>query len=194
MLKNSILILITALIAIGGGAASLSYALKAQEGVGAIAVGSWVAFPDIGTPDADPYTKARVSREGVLALGRAEGLSFIAEKDASGNILRQECAYVIEGKVPTSRFWTLYAADRSLTAITSEGAGASALHSYGILRGDGDTFSVTAGRKPAAGNWLAVHGNGQMYFVLTLYDTPVASSTGLSGIQLPRIVRTACNA
>ena len=73
MFRTVFLILATLAIAIGGGAASVWYALQAQEGIGAITIGSWTAYPNMGAPDADPYSKARVAREGVLALGRAEG-------------------------------------------------------------------------------------------------------------------------
>ncbi|TSE04009.1 DUF1214 domain-containing protein, partial [Mesorhizobium intechi] len=57
MLKNAFLMLLSLAIAIGGGGASVWYALKIQDGVGAIRVGQWTAFPDIGTPAADPYSK-----------------------------------------------------------------------------------------------------------------------------------------
>jgi len=33
-----------------------------------------------------------------------------------------------------------------------------------------------------------------MYFVLTFYDTPIASSTGLSDVTLPKIEKVDCNA
>ena len=46
-----------------------------QEGIGAVTVGHWTAFPDLGTPQADPYSKARIAREGVIVArpgGRAD--------------------------------------------------------------------------------------------------------------------------
>ena len=91
MLKTAFFTLLSLAIAIGGGGGSVWYALQAQSGVGAISIGQWTAFPEIGTQNADPYSKARVAREGVLALGKAEGLSFIAERDAgaiSDEVLR----------------------------------------------------------------------------------------------------------
>src|SRR5690606_5185360 len=116
-----------------------------QEGVGAIHIGPWIAFPDIGTPDADPYSKARVAREGVLALGRAEGLSFVAEHDTAGDALKRECAYTIEGSFPTARFWTLYAADNSLDAIATGKPRSAALHSYEILRQPDNSAIISIG-------------------------------------------------
>ena len=194
MLKNVFLMLLSLAIAIGGGGASVWYALKIQDGVSAIRIGQWTAFPDIGTPAADPYSKARVAREGVLALGRAEGLSFVAENDAAGDQLKRECSYRIEGGFPTARFWTLYAADQSLGVVETGKSRLAALQSYEVLRRADNSVTISVGHHPMPGNWLLTDGSGRMYFVLTFYDTPIASSTGLSDVSLPRIVKAGCDA
>src|SRR5262245_13147218 len=100
MFRTVLLTLATLAIAIGGGAGSVWYALNAQEGVGAVTIGSWTAYPDMGAPDADPYSKARQARLGLLPLGRAEGLAFIATRDAAGAPLSTQCSYLIEGSTP----------------------------------------------------------------------------------------------
>ncbi|TPN83103.1 DUF1214 domain-containing protein [Mesorhizobium sp. CU2] len=194
MLKTAFLTLISLAIAIGLGGYSVWYALNAQDGVGAIRIGQWTAFPDVGTLAADPYSKARVSREGVLALGRAEGLAFVAERDEGGEPLKRECAYTIEGSYPTARFWTLYAADQSLGVIGTGKPRQAALQSYEVLRQPDNSVVISVGDRPAPGNWLFTSGAGKMYFVLTFYDTPIASSTGLSDVTLPRILKAGCNA
>ena len=194
MLKNAILTLLSLAIAIGLGGYSVWYALNAQDGVGAIRIGQWTAFPEVGTLAADPYSKARVAREGVLALGQAEGLAFVAERDDAGEPLKRECAYSIEGSYPTARFWTLYAADQSLGVIDTGKPRQSALQSYDMLRRPDNSVVISVGSRPAPGNWLLTGGSGKMYFVLTFYDTPIASSTGLSDVTLPRILKAGCNA
>jgi hypothetical protein len=194
MLKNTLLTLLGLAIAIGGGGGSAWYVLNTQEGVGAIHIGPWTAFPDIGTPDADPYSKARVAREGVLTLGRAEGLSFVADHDSSGGPLKRECSYTIEGGFPAARFWTLYAADQSLDVIATGKPRPAALQSYQVLRKPDNSASISVSNRPHPGNWLLTEGTGALYFVLTFYDTPIASSTGLSDVVLPRIVSMGCNA
>ncbi|MEZ2333235.1 DUF1214 domain-containing protein [Mesorhizobium sp. RCC_202] len=194
MLKTALLTLISLAIAIGLGGYSVWYALNAQDGVGAIRIGQWTAFPDVGSLAADPYSKARVAREGVLALGRAEGLAFVAERDEAGEPLKRECAYTIEGSYPTARFWTLYAADQSLGVIGTGKPRQAALQSYEVLRQADNAVVISVGNRPAPGNWLITNGFGKMYFVLTFYDTPIASSTGLSDVTLPRILKAGCNA
>lgn len=194
MLKQSLLIGLALAIAVGGGAASVRMVLDSQEGIGAVSVGAWTAFPDIGTPEADPYSKARVARDGILALGRAEGLAFVAERDADGANLRRECTYLIDGSLPVARFWTLYASDKAQNALKPATRRDPALHSLEILREPDNTIQISVGAQAVPGNWLAVSGVGEMNLVLTLYDTPIASSTGLSDIHMPRIVRGQCNA
>lgn len=194
MLRTAFLILLVLAVSIGGGGYSLWHVLQAREGVGVVTVGRWTAFPDMGTPDSDPYSKARVAREGVLALGRAEGLSFTAERDSSGDPLQRQCDYRVDGTVPAARFWTLYAADESATTIRTGNQRPAALHSLELLRFADDEIVIQVGPRPFAGNWLDVEGSGGMVLVLTLYDTPIASSTGLADVRLPEIVRVGCHA
>lgn len=193
MLKTVLTIFIVICIAVLGGGASVWYMLNAKESVGAVTVGRWTAFPEIGTPDADPYAKARIAREGVLALGRAEGLTFTAQRDTAGDALRRECSYTIEGPVPPARFWTIYAADANDAIIESRKLRPSALHSYQLLRKPDNSVVIAAGTNPSPGNWLALSGEGRMSLVLTFYDTPIASSTGVSDIELPAIINAGCN-
>lgn len=194
MLKNAFLTLLALAIAILGGAGSVWTMLDAQEGFDAIHIGEWTAFPDIGTREADPYSKARVARAGVLALGRAEGLSFVTARDSAGEALRRECTYSIEGSFPPARFWTLYAADQSLDMIKTGKPRPAALQSYEILRRADSSAVISAGGHPAPGNWLPLSGQGALFFVLTLYDTPIATSTGLLDVSAPKILKAGCDA
>lgn len=193
MLQRILLILFVLLVAIGGGAASVWYVLNSQAGVGALTVDGWTAFPKIGTPEADPYSKARIAREGVLSLGRAEGLTFVAERDSEGNTLRRDCSYQVTGTTPPARFWTMFVADKSLAALHNASGRVPATHSQAVLRRSDNSFTVAFGPHPTPGNWVSVAGAGPMTLVLTLYDTPIETNTGIEGIQLPRVKRTVCD-
>lgn len=193
MLRTILLTALAVSIAVFGGAGSVWYALSAPDGVGAFTVGAWTAYPDLGSPDADPYSKARVAREGLLALGRAEGLAFAATHDSTGATLDRACAYSVEGPLPPARFWTLFAADASLTPLPAFGERPAALSSQQVLRLAGNSVSVTVGRHAAPGNWIASSGDGALVLVLTLYDTSIAGTTGMSDVVLPQVIRGACD-
>lgn len=192
MFQRIFFLLIVIAVAIGGGSASVWLMLSAPDGVGALTVGGWTAYPASGTPDTDPYSKARIARDGFLPLGRAEGLAFIADRDSAGAGLRRDCDYRIEGTTPTARFWTLAAADETLVALDRPG-GASAVQSRQVLRRADNSFAVAVGPRSAPGNWIRIEGAGPLVLVLTLYDTPVTGASGLEAFQLPQILRIACD-
>jgi hypothetical protein len=193
MLRTVLFTAIVLALAIGGGAGSVWMALNASEGIGAVQIGDWTAFPDVGTPHADTYSKARFAREGGLSLGRAEGIAFVAPRDSSGALLRRECSYTIEGSIPSSRFWTLYAADSDRLVLPPVIRRVPALHSYEMLRTSDGAIRITIGPEPAPGNWLGVTGTGTMQLVLTLYDTPAATAARVFEIELPQVLRVGCN-
>jgi hypothetical protein len=189
MLRIALLTLLALAVAIGGGAASVWYALGSEESIGATAVGTWLTYPDLGTVNADPYSRAKVAREGALVLGRAEGLRFVAQRDAAGEPLVRQCRYTVEGTIPPARIWTLYAAERGGAPVPP----ARALNAQIVTYLPGGSLAATVGARAAPGNWLATSGSGPMALVLTLYDSPVAVSTGVSDIQLPRIAKVGCD-
>lgn len=193
MLKSVFLTVLALGIALVGGAGSVWLALERDFGFGSVAIGSWIAFPDHGTPEADPYSRARFSRDSDLALGRAEGLVFTARRDDGGDILLRECAYRIEGEMPPARFWTLSARDAGNGVIRIGGGRSPALHSQALLRRPDNSVAVTVSGRPAPENWLALDGAGPFSLVLTLYDTAIASSARIAEVELPRIVREGCD-
>lgn len=192
MLKTILLTLIAVSVALLGGAGSVWLALDSDFEFDSAVVGNWIAFPTRGTPAADPYSKARFSREADLALGRAEGIVFIARRDATGEPLLVECTYRLEGELPPARFWTLRAQDGSGDVVAAEGR-APALHSDALLRRADNQALATISRHPAPGNWLAIEGTGPFTLVLTLYDTAMASSARLAEVQLPSVLKEGCD-
>ncbi len=194
MLRTVFLTALSAAIAILGGAGSVWYMLGPQHGIGALAIGPWTSFPNLGSPNADPYSRARVARDGELTLGRAEGLIFTATTDSAGAALRRECRYVVEGVMPPARFWTLHAADDSLSPLPPHGKRRQALHSMEVLRLHGNVVSIAFGNSAASGNWIATGGSGPMAIVLTLYDTQVAGGSVLADIAMPQVIRQGCDA
>ncbi len=194
MIRTVLLTAFAVSIAILGGAGSVWYALSAQRGIGAVSIGAWTAYPDLGGPQADPYSRARVARDGVLTLGRAEGVAFVASEDSSGERLRGECAYTVVGSLPPARLWTLHAADGEMRPLKPALPHETEIHAQSALRLPGGGVSVAVGAKPQPGNWIATSGTGPMTIVLTLYDTPLLGGTGLADAVLPQVIRGACDA
>ena len=143
MLKSVLSTLLVLVIAIGGGAASVAMMIETVPPVGAVVSGPWTAFPASGTPEADPYSRARFAREGGIPLGRSEGIVFTATRDSAGRSLSRRCAYRIDGPMPAARFWTLHATDGSGALLPPFGRRRAALNSELILRHSGNGFTLT---------------------------------------------------
>lgn len=193
MLKNMLLIFIALAIAVIGGAASVLYALETFNGAGAVTVGPWTTFPGFGTADANPYAKARFVRQGGLALGQAEGISFSADHDSSDRPLRTGCAYRFRGSVPPARFWTLHVTDPADDLLPGIGRRKPAIESRTLMRSPAGAVEVKISKIPSPDNWLAISGEGPMRLVLTLYDTPISGEAGIMDVELPEILRDGCN-
>lgn len=180
-------------VAIMVGAMSAFYAIDRSTGFGARQFGPWRTYPKRGTEDADPYSKARMAREGIIPLGAAEGAQFIATTDSSGGQLQLDCAYRIEGKIPAARYWTLYPADKNDAPVRSSLSGAfNGLQSRQVLRDSVGNAVIQIGPAPLAGNWIPTSGAGPMILVLTLYDSAITSDLADGEVELPRIEREGC--
>jgi len=190
MLKTILKAAFVLALALGGGIFSVHFILDRFNGFGELQVGAWTAFPDDGTADADPYSRARAARKAYLALGTAEGLPFYARRDSSGRDLQRGCTYRLTGATPPARFWTIYPATPNLNPIRPRDGLQAALHSQEVLYEDDGSVSIIIGPDARTGNWLPVEGHGGLVLAMTLYDTPAASSSGLSDLVMPALVRT----
>lgn len=167
------------------------YALTDGRLFGAHQVGPWLAWPQIGQPNPDPYTRAFLARTGALQLGLSEGLQFVATADSSGRRLERACRYRIDGMTPVAQFWTLAATTPEGASIASAD-GPPALRSNRISRPADGSSVVYVSHTVAPQNWLEIVGEGPFALVLTLYDTSVFAGVG-SGVEtMPAIIREGC--
>jgi hypothetical protein len=192
MLRSVLLVVLVLAIAVGGGTLSVVYALQPQSGVGAERSAGWLTYPSAGTGDADPYSRARTARSGALLLGPAEGIVFLAESDSTGEPLRLDCDYVVEGPIPAARLWTLHLTDADGRPTGGTGATPARFNSHQALFLPDGTVHVAVGAHAAPGNWMRAAGAGPATLVLTLYDTPTATRTRLGEVDLPQVIRTGC--
>lgn len=195
-MKSLLAIFLAVAIAILGGAGSVWLALEQAPRFGTASIGPWIAYPEIGTPDADPYSRARFAREGALALGQGEGVVFSARRDSAGRDLDPSCTYRLEGDLPPARFWTLYtidAEDHPVFEAGSPDSRVTALNSQALLRGEDGTAAVTLARSIQPGNWLKTPAEAPYALVLTLYDTTIAGSARIAGVSMPSLTQAGCN-
>lgn len=158
---------------------------------GDVDVGGWRSDFAIGSEAADPYTRARVARHGLLALAKTEAVYFTRATDDAGAPLREACTYKLSGGAMPAGWWsvTLYDGQSMLPANTD-----AALSIDAERAGGGAWSAVIAPERPADGGlWISSRGAGQFDLTLRLYMPEVALLTEPNtALTPPRVERLSC--
>jgi hypothetical protein len=179
-------------IAVVVGVSSAWMAVERGRLFGAVTVGDWVAWPQEGSTEADPYSLAMLARTGEVPLGSGEGLSFTADRDSDGTALTGACSYEIAGETPAARMWTLTVYD-SAGRLMVNVARRPGFHSREIVRNANGTFVIVVSTAVAAGNWLPIASVDAFSLVLRLYDTPLTTGSQIGNLVMPAIRNVACS-
>ena len=167
--------------------------LQRDSRLGATRVGAWWVAPRVGTPEIDPYHRARFARSGEIPMTVGQGIAFQAVRDDAGRLLDLTCSYRLAGDVPRARFWTLGAVD-GVGSPLPNAAERLAFTSDEVLRGVDGRFTVALSPDVQPGNWLPLTGRGRFVLVLRLYDTAVTAVAAhdLRTLTVPSIEREGC--
>ena len=185
-------LLLLLIVALGVGFGLSWYALSDGRLFGASQYGPWVTWTRAGAPSPDPYTRAFITRNAALQLGQAEGLTLVATTDSDGRRLDRACRYRVDGRTPTSTFWTLIPVDEHDSSIARPD-GPPGFHSSRIARANDGAMQLYFSKTLAPLNWIELTGEGAFSLVLTLYDTVIFSGVGTSETTtLPSIIRESC--
>ena len=178
-------------VALGIGFGLSWYALNDGRLFGGAQIGPWSAWPDVGSAQPNPYTRAHLARAASLQLGLSEGIQFTASADSAGEPLTRNCTYHLGGTTPLATFWTLYAVDSDGINIAAPD-GQAAIRSDSLARANDGAITLNVGTRLMPGNWLELTGTGPFSLVLTLYDTTVFSGLNGSTNNMPAIEREDC--
>lgn len=168
--------------------------LTVQQGMrlGNVKNGPWSTNENIGAESAGAYLRAGVAVGGLLALSKAETVYYTAFEDSDGQPLRANCAYLVEGRDPEARWWsiTAYGADHYL--IPNE-AKRYAVAKTNVERDGAGLFSIRAGGEAREKNWLSLgKGAEPISLTLRLYNPEPFVVEHLRDVELPRIRRESC--
>ncbi len=188
LIDIAVAIVIAATIGLG----TAWYAVDHGTPFNALTIGAWTAYPLSGSPDADPYSIARLARTGEVPLGAGEGLAFTSENDSDGVPLAGNCTYAVAGQMLTARLWTLtaYGADGRLMATP---AGRYSLDSREVVRRPDGSTDIAVSSAVQPGNWLPVAPLAHFKLMLRLYDTPVTIGGRAADLIMPSILRGRCH-
>ncbi|MEM1376186.1 MAG: DUF1214 domain-containing protein [Pseudomonadota bacterium] len=179
--------------AIAVGAYATEHFTRTFPGFAPLKTGPWTAYPGVATSAADPYARAYLSRTGRLSIADTEGIDFSASDDSDGRPLSPNCNYALFGEIPANRLWTFRVspnADIRTNAPTQGTVTTSRSH----VRVEGSDIHLHVGKKPTGLNWHQISGDEseRLRFTFALYDSPVATATGFSELEMPSIKRMEC--
>jgi hypothetical protein len=190
--KTMLRIAVFLFVGAGLGYCSAQTAIIQGIGVTSIRLGPWTAWPNAGSPKADPYTRAHFAYSGELPLSSFEAVIFRAARDSDGNALEANCEYRVSGQPIDTRWWslTVYAGDGTLIKNPSD------RYSYNannvLLNTDG-SFTVALSRQARTGNWVPLGLETTEFFVtLRLFGLSQTLLADISKVPVPRIVKGQC--
>ena len=179
----------------GLGTAVLSAGLVGQgANLGSeVNAAGWRSDWTIGSKAANPWTRARIARHGLLALNKDEAVYFTRATDEAGGRLTEACTYRVSGGTMPAEWWslTLYNAKSYLPDNTDDAL------SYDLTdaaaTGDASAWSFTVSPSPAEGGWVSSRAAGEFDMSLRLYKP----SAGLladpeATLTAPRIEKLTC--
>ena len=155
--------------------------------------GPWSTNLAYGSSGANPYIKAWVAENGLMAVSSSLSIYLDAYTDDSGQPLVTNCDYVIQGPAPKSGYWniTVYNEDGFLIANDQNRWSFS---STDIKFEPDGSFKVYLSRTSKQGNWLPSGNAKTLNVYLRLHDsgTAYSTATALQAAALPHIVKEGC--
>lgn len=153
--------------------------------------GPWTSWPTAGTRSSNPYVRAHYLIHDRLPISQFEVNELEANVDNAGDPLDGNCTYELVGKMPKSRWWSIYSfsGDRILGATSPGRLGTSSQQVF--YQPDG-AFKIVLSHEPQTGNWLIPASDSDFTMVLRHYNPGRSISNQFKFENLPSIVKRGC--
>jgi hypothetical protein len=190
LLLNAI---VFAALAFGGGLATAWYMIEAGSRLSTRSFGPWITWTTAGRPEADPYTRAHVFRNGLLPLSTTLELTFRSKTDSRGARLSSNCDYTLLIEDMGTAWWNLAVFDGQGRLIPNP-AERYAFNSTSAAPEAGGRIAVTVARDARPGNWLPSGRASRIVLVFTVQDAGLAAAVHDNGPPpaMPEIKRVSC--
>ncbi len=157
---------------------------------GDVTDGPWKTSLTAGSSEGGMYQRASVAVHGLLALNRSETIYYTANTDSAGERLSGACRYVVTGRDPPTRWWsiTAYGADDYLIANP---AGRYSVSKNSVMRAADGTFRVRVAQGGSGANWIPP-GSGPFSLSIRLYNPDAKVAADPAHVALPVITKEGC--
>lgn len=153
--------------------------------------GAWTSWPTAGTRSSNPYVRAHYLTHNRLPISQYEVNELEARSDNKGQALDGNCTYEISGKMPKTRWWSLYSFSDETATLLAFPKRAGLSSNQVIYRPDG-SFRIKLSRQPQTGNWLIPAGSNDFVLVLRHYNPGRSIANQFTFDDLPTITREDC--
>lgn len=174
-----------------GVASGLLVVMKGEQ-IGQSSHDHWLGNRSVGSTRADPWTRAIISRIGLLALNRSETIYFTRYRDSEGRPFRAACDYEISGAGLPARWWsvTLYGEDDFLPPNDDGAFSIDATRTVRDISGRWRArISLT---RDAAPNWISSRAADGFDLSLRLYNPSPDALANEATIPFPTVTRLSC--
>ncbi len=161
---------------------------------GAVEVSGWSSDWTIGSASANPWTRARVARHGLLALTKDEAVYFTRNTDDAGDRLSEACTYRVSGGEMPALWWSVTLYDATSYLPANKDRALSFDQTKAGIEDDDDAWSFTvAAEGPETGGWVSSHKAGNFDLTLRLYKpSPELIADPESALTAPAIEKLTC--
>jgi hypothetical protein len=182
-----------AALAVGGGLGTAWYMIESGSGLSTRTLGPWTTWTSAGRPEADPYTRAHISRNALLPLSSTLELTYVATSDSSGGRLHSACEYAIVVEDLEIAWWGISAFD-GRGGLIQNVAERYGFNSDTAMREPDGHAVITLARDARPGNWLPIGSSSRVTLVFTIQDAAWAAGAMETGAArpMPEIQRVAC--
>lgn len=162
---------------------------------GQIDVSGWTSDWTIGSKAANPWTRARVARHGLLAPNKDEAVYFTKAVDDAGDRLIEDCDYRVYGGAMPAQWWSItlynsksYLPDNTDNALSFDLTDAASGGDPSIW-----SFVVSPSSSTSGEGWVSSRGAGTFDLTLRLYkpDADLIADPEAT-LQAPSIVKLGC--
>ncbi len=190
-------LLLGALVGLGSALAAAGMVGPGVSLGGKIDVQHWTSDWTIGSSAANPWTRARVARHGLLALTRAEAVYFTRNTDDAGDRLTETCDYRVRGGALPAQWWsvTLYNSESYLPDNTDNALSYDLTDAAATVDPAAWSFVVSPVSSASGEGWVSSRGAGNFDLTLRLYkpqDDLIADPERV--LQAPSIEKLGCGA
>ncbi|MBS0275526.1 MAG: DUF1214 domain-containing protein [Proteobacteria bacterium] len=158
---------------------------------GGVTDGPWKTNLLIGSSGGDMRVRAAVAVHGLFALNRSETIYYSTNADSDGNRLDGNCTYLLTGRDPPARWWsiTAYAADDYLIPNAAKRYSVS---KNSVTRNAAGQFTATLSRRRSSRDWIALGGK-RFSLTLRLYNPSPSVAADPAHVALPSIKKVSCS-